>query len=127
MAPNRRSARDTGLRRVSLTTRWIAAGAAVLTGAITVWEARSVHSSAASTPTVVRQPSTAAGSGSASPGSSSSGSSTPAPSPTDPAYSDPGYSDPGYSDPGYSSNDLQAPQYAPSPSDQQPLASSGGS
>ena len=106
-----RTTRDAGLRQVSTATKWIAGTAAVLTGFLTVWEARSVHDANA-TPTVVQQPS-----------ASSSGSS---PSATDPGYSDPGYSDPGYSDPGYSGG-IQAPDVAPTPSDRQPAASSGGS
>ncbi len=105
-----RSTRDTGLRQVSTATKWIAGSAAVLTGFLTVWEARSVHSANA-TPAVVQQPATSGGSPST--GSSSSGSGSTA---TDPTYSDPGYS-----------GGLQAPESVPAPSDQQPSASSGGS
>ena len=124
MAADPKSARDAGLRRVRLVTRWTAAGAAVLTGAIVGWEVKSVHQSAASTPTVARQPAATSGGG-----SSSTPPTTTDPGSTDPGYSDPGYSDPGYSDPGYSDGggDLQAPQYAPAPSDQSPSAQSGGS
>ena len=55
-----RTARDTGLRQVSTATKWIAGAAAVLTGFLTVWEARSVHDANA-TPAVVQQPSTSSG------------------------------------------------------------------
>ena len=99
-----RTTRDAGLRQVSTATKWIAGAAAVLTGFITVWEARSVHSAAA-TP-AARQPAASTGAGSVT---------------TSPSYSDPGYSDPSYS------GGLQAPESAPAPSDQQPAASSGGS
>ena len=110
MADKSRTTRDAGLRRVGTATKWIAGGAAILTGFITVWEARSVQHATASTRSVERLPATA---GSA--GASSS---------TDPGYSDPGYSDPGYSD---GSGNLQAPYSAPVPSQQPPVASSGGS
>jgi hypothetical protein len=98
-----RIARDQGLRQVNTATKWIAGGAAVLAGFLTFWEAQSVNHAGASgtTPNTVGQPAVS--------GSDSSG------------YSDPGYSDP------YSNGDLQAPDYAPAPSDRGPVASSGGS
>jgi hypothetical protein len=99
MARKSRTERDAGLRQVSTATKWIAGLAAVLTGFITVWEARNVHHAGASTPTVVQQP---ASSGAADPGSS-------------------------YSDPGYSDGGVQPPVSAPVPSDQSSSASSGGS
>ncbi len=103
MASKSRTARDTGLRHVSTATKWIAGGAAVLTGFLTVWEARSVQHAAASARTVVRQPSSTDDTGSS-------------------GYSDPGYSDPGYSD---GSGNLQAPDYAPAPSYQPPVGELG--
>ncbi len=103
MARKSRTERDAGLRQVSTATKWIAGLAAVLTGFITVWEARNVHHAGASTPTVVQQP---ASSGAADPGSSSGS---------------------GYSDPGYSDGGVQPPVSAPAPSDQSSSASSGGS
>ncbi len=95
-----RTTRDAGLRQVSTATKWIAGAAAVLTGFITVWEARSVHDAAA-TP-AVRQPAASSGSGSS-------------------------VTSPSATDPGFSGDDLQAPDTAPAPSYQQPAASSGGS
>jgi hypothetical protein len=109
MADKNRTTRDAGLRRVSTTTKWIAGGAAVLTGVLTVWEARSVQHATASNRSVEQSPS-----------NTGSGSST-AP---DPSYSGPGYTDPGYSD---GSGSLQVPDTAPAPSQQPPIASSGGS
>ncbi|MGZ4754105.1 MAG: hypothetical protein ACXWA9_04335 [Acidimicrobiia bacterium] len=93
-----------GLRQVSTATKWLAGTAAVLTGLITVWEARSVSHAGASSPAVV-QPSSS--------GSTDSGSS--------------GYSDAGNSDGAYSDGNVQAPDAAPAPSYDQPSARSGGS
>ncbi len=102
-----RTTRDTGLRQVKTTTKWLAGGAAVLTGFFAVWEGRSVHSASASTPT---PPVAQSQSPSASSGTDNSG-----------VSQDPGY------DPSYSNGNLQAPDYAPAPSYQPPVASSGGS
>lgn len=105
MATKSRTTRDAGFRHVSTLTKWIAGGAAVLTGLLTVWEARSVQHAAASTRTVVPAPSNTGGTGS-------------------PSSSAPGYTDPGYTD---ANGNLQAPDYAPVPSEQPPAATSGGS
>ena len=64
-------ARDLGLRQVGVATRWIAAGAAVLTGMFAVWEARTTRHVGAST------------------------SGVPARSAPVPQYQDPQYQDPG--------------------------------
>jgi hypothetical protein len=100
MARKSTRSRDTGLRQVKTATKWLAGGAAVLTGFFAVWEARSVPSAAANTP---RPPVVQSDGG-------SSGTVTPA-----------------APDPSYSSGDLQAPDYAPAPSYRPPVASSGGS
>ncbi len=103
--------RDHGLRQVKTVTKWLAGGAAVLTGFFAVWEARSVHSASADTrtPAVSQSPTQDPGGASPAPGGGGS------------------YSDPSYSDPSYSDGQLQAPDYAPAPSYQPPAASSGGS
>lgn len=123
-----RSARDLGLRQVGVATRWIAGGAAVLTGMFAVWEARTARQVAASPSGVLAR-------------------SAPVPRYRDPRYSDPEYQDPRYSDPRYQDPRYQDPRYqlpqyqdpryqdpglqppnnAPAPSLQRPLASSGGS
>lgn len=120
MARTSRTARDLGLQQVSATTKWIAAGAAVLTGIFAVWEARTARTVGASTPRVP-------------------GRSAPSPVPglrdpaTDPGYPDPysdrysdPYADPSYSDP-YSEPGLQPPARPPARSYLPPIASSGGS
>jgi len=107
MPSSNRTTRDAGLRQVSTATKWIAGAAALLTGVLTVWEARTVHHAGATPPTATT-PSTEA----------------PAQNGGSDGFQSPG---PGYSDPGSSSGDLQAPDTAPAPTDRQPAASSGGS
>jgi hypothetical protein len=103
--------RDHGFRQVKTATKWLAGGAAVLTGFFAVWEARSVHDASATTPTPALSQSGSQGTGGVSPAPGDGGS----------------YSDPSYSDPSYSGGDLRAPEYAPAPSYQPPAVSSGGS
>jgi hypothetical protein len=108
-----RTARDAGLRQVSTATKWIAGAAAVLTGFITVWEARSVNHAGATTPATPPATSPAVVQPPSSPGGTDSGSSA---SPNS-----------GNNSGGYSGGNLQAPDAAPTPSYQQPSAHSGGS
>lgn len=130
MTSDPRTARDTGLRRVRLATGWLAAGALALTGAIVGWEVRTTQASGATSPAVTRAPATADGSSSSpSSGGGAGGSDSDSETPTDPgdaSPTDPGYASP--TDPGYSGGDqLQSPGVAPAPSNQGPIASSGGS
>ena len=112
MARKSRAARDTGLRQVSVATKWLAGGAAVLAGFFAVWEART------RAPRLGEHPDRRAPTRELWRGQ------------TPIRATDPGYRTPGTQTPATtpsSGGNLQAPDYAPAPSDRQPAASSGGS